>query len=72
MAEKTEPSIKWGNFKAQLKDVWTDLRDRDLEGKHDSLDELVDCIQTETGEAQDKVRQKVEFLVERFNVPLES
>lgn len=67
-----ESGINWDEFKEQLKGVWDELKDRDLDGARDSLDNVVDFIQQATGEATEKVRKKVEKLADRVDFELGS
>lgn len=72
MEEQNESSLDWADFKKQLQDVWDDLKQADLEGVQESTEDLIDRVQTVTGEARDEVKRKIEELADRFDVNLGS
>lgn len=72
LVEKNIESEIWMNFKAECKQIWFDLRGRDLGKAPESFERLVDCIDKACTEDRNNIRRKVDFLVERFNLPFDS
>lgn len=72
MADQTETSTDWSVFQDRLKEIWDDLKEGDLDGAQNSFEELVDRVQTVTGEKREQVQQKLEDLAERFNITFDS
>ena len=52
----------WNEMKGKIKQEWGDLTDDDLQFTEGKEDELVGRIQKRTGEAKDKIREKISQL----------
>lgn len=69
MADQTEtPS----NLRDALKNVWDDLKDVDLEGVQNSFENLVDRIQTVTGEKREEVQKKLKDIADQLDISFDS
>lgn len=72
MVDQTETSREWSFFQDQMKDVWKDLKDRGFDGVRNSFEDLVDRVQKVSGEKREQVREKLDKLIDRFNISFDA
>jgi hypothetical protein len=65
VADQTETS---SDLQDELKEVWDDLKDVDLEGVQESFENLVDRIQTVTGEKREEIQEKLQDIADRLDI----
>ena len=65
MADQTETS---SDLQEALKEVWDDLKDVDLEGVQESFENLVNRIQTVTGEKREEIQEKLQDIADRLDI----
>jgi hypothetical protein len=65
VADQTETS---SDLQDELKEVWDDLKDVDLEGVQESFENLVNRIQTVTGEKREEIQEKLQDIADRLDI----
>ncbi len=50
----------WKQFKGRLQEAWGALNDDDLDRYEGKRDQLVGAIEEKTGEAREKIRQRID------------
>ena len=63
MVNQTVLEENWNDIKATLKSKWQQLSDHDLRGFKGSADQLVQMIQSRTGQARDVIENQLEEMI---------
>lgn len=63
MVNQTVLKENWNDIKASLKSNWQQLTDRDLQSFKGSADQLVQMIQSRTGQAKNMIENQLEEMI---------
>lgn len=56
----------WDQAKGQIKELWADLADQDLDKVKDDSSKLIALIQEKTGETKEKVEKEIKKIFDNF------
>jgi uncharacterized protein YjbJ (UPF0337 family) len=57
---------KWDDLKGRVKEAWGSLTDDDLDRTEGKRDQLVGTIKEKTGEAVDKIEEKLSQILDKL------
>lgn len=57
----------WDQAKGQIKELWADLADQDLDKVKGDTSKLIALVQEKTGETKEKIEKELKKIFDRFS-----